>query len=55
MNNKATLDIREAEDGLDFGALIDELGKQVPEDSIITNDAETLRAGCIIDFHLNLK
>ena len=39
MNNKATLDIREAEDGLDFGALIDELGKQVPEDSIITNDA----------------
>ena len=39
MNNKATLDIRKAEDGLDFGALIDELGKQVPEDSIITNDA----------------
>ena len=37
--NKSTEPPRKANDGLDFGHLIDELGKLVPKDSIITNDA----------------
>ena len=39
IDNKATQNIRKASDGLDFGAIIDELAIQAPEDSIITNDA----------------
>ena len=39
LNNKSREKPRKADDGLDFAALIDALGKFAPEDSIITNDA----------------
>ncbi|MDA9164857.1 thiamine pyrophosphate-binding protein [Alphaproteobacteria bacterium] len=39
LENDATKPPRNANDGLDFAHLIDSLGKLVPEDAIITNDA----------------
>ncbi len=39
LENDATKPPRNANDGLDFAHLIDDLGKLAPEDAIITNDA----------------